>query len=111
MSERPSDGEAQPESSANGAVARDDAPPTEGLALSALTPAQRQQVGSSGVVIVRLERGSDAHRAGLRPGDIILEADGERVSQPDDVVKALEDGHALLRLRRGEDAFYAVLQD
>jgi Do/DeqQ family serine protease len=88
-----------------------DGGPTQGLELRALSPRQQRQLGSPGVVVARLQRDSDAARAGLRPGDVIVEADGRPVSHPHQVAAALEDDRALLRVRRGDGAFYAVLAD
>lgn len=85
--------------------------PTDGISLSALTAAQRREVGSSGALVTDVSPGSDADRAGIRRGDVILQADGDEVGAPQIVVAALGDGSALLRVRRGENNFYTVLAD
>ncbi len=85
--------------------------PTDGMSLSVLTPQQRQQVGADGALITDVTPGSDADRAGLRRGDVILQADGHAVRQPQQIAQATGDGHALLRVRRGENSFYTVLTD
>jgi S1-C subfamily serine protease len=54
---------------------------------------------------------SGAARAGLRRGDLIIEADHRPVRRVPEVRGALRDGAALLRIRRGEGTFYAVLSE
>jgi S1-C subfamily serine protease len=52
------------------------------------------QLGSlngGGVLIVKVERGGPADKAGLKPGDLILEIDGKPVASVDDVSVALAD--------------------
>lgn len=85
--------------------------PTDGLSLAPLTPAQRREIGTAGTLVTDVSPGSDADRAGLRRGDVILEADGNKADSPQTVVAALRDGRALLRVRRGENSFYTVLTD
>ncbi len=85
--------------------------PADGMSLSALDGEQRRRLGSDGALVADVSPGSDADRAGIRRGDVILEADGEAVRQPAQVGSALRDGRALLRVRRGENTFYTVLAD
>jgi S1-C subfamily serine protease len=54
--------------------------------------------------------GTPAARAGLRQGDIIVDADRKSVDSIAQLQKALEGGKAVLRVRRGEASFFAVLQ-
>ncbi len=89
----------------------DNRSPTDGVRLSALTPAQRRQVGADGALVTDVTPGSDADRAGLRRGDVILQADGHDVSQPGQIAQAANDGEALLRVKRGDNSFYTVLTD
>lgn len=89
----------------------DNRAPTDGLSLSPLDAEQRRQLGTDGVLVADVTPGSDADRAGIRRGDVILEADGDAVRQPAQVSAALRDGNALLRVRRGENAFYTVISD
>jgi Do/DeqQ family serine protease len=60
-------------------------------------------------VITRIDPGSPADRALLKPGDLIVQADGVEVPSSDDVAKAANDGSLLVRVRRGEREFYAAL--
>ncbi|MER3430452.1 MAG: hypothetical protein C4324_05315 [Blastocatellia bacterium] len=44
---------------------------------------------NSGVLVSEVSEGSPAQKAGLEAGDIIVEADGKPVKQPDDLVSAI----------------------
>lgn len=103
---RPDDGQTPPSPAPAPAPARS---PTEGLSLAPLTPAQRTQVGTPGALVTDVAPGSEADRAGLRRGDVIVEADGREVRAPDQVASAVQNGRVLLRVRRGENAFFTVL--
>jgi serine protease Do len=60
--------------------------------------------------IVQVAAGSAGDRAGLRNGDVIIEADGVMEPNASQVMQASQDGHMLLRVRRREAAFYAALR-
>ncbi len=102
----PEDG--QPEGS-NGSI---------GVALAALTPDLRQQLGLDdsvhGVVVHGVSAGSAADQAGIHPGDIILGVGSQLVSSPREAVTAVhaalkhDQSVALRILRDGHDAFVAV---
>jgi Do/DeqQ family serine protease len=80
-----------------------------GLSLEEMTPTLRQRFGyeGEGQVFVRgVQPGSDADRAGLQPGDIILQADQRPVESIEDVQLALKDGKALLYLERESRRFF-----
>jgi len=80
-----------------------------GLALADLTPRLRERYryeGDGRVFVRGVAPGSDADRAGLRPGDIILQADRHPVRSIADVRAALEDGKALLYVERESRRFF-----
>ena len=84
-----------------------------GLEVQELTPELRARFGveEPGVVVSGVERGGAAERAGLRPGDVILEADRRTVEEIDDLAVALEtgDGPTLLLVQRGQDTVFVTL--
>lgn len=89
---------------------RDDG--TWGLQLLPVTPQIAQQLrfdGRAGAVVARVRPGSPADRAGLQRGDVIVEADRQSVRTPAEVERAVADGRALLRVRRGERTFFTSL--
>ncbi len=109
--ERPNNGDPSEPQNQRDPRTSDNRPPNEGLALAVLNAEQRRQLGGQGVLVTGVDGGSDADRAGLRRGDVIVEADGQAAAGPDNVARALRDGRALLRVRRTEGAFYTVLAD
>lgn len=85
-----------------------------GLVLEALSPAARQARGLyAGVVVVALEDGPGL-RAGLRPGDVILEVDGQRVDSPAAfqrlVAQTPRGSYLVLRVRRAAASVYLALR-
>lgn len=83
-----------------------------GLWLEELTPGLRQRFryeGEGHVFVRGVEPGSDADRAGLETGDIILQADRKEVRSIADVGAALRDGKALLYVERGPQRFFRSL--
>ncbi len=89
-----------------------------GVALAALTPDLRQQLGLDesvrGVVVRGVKSGSAADQAGIRPGDVILGVGSQLVGSPHDAANAVhaalkhDQSVALRILRDGHDAFVAV---
>ncbi|HUH38378.1 MAG TPA: DegQ family serine endoprotease [Spongiibacteraceae bacterium] len=65
-----------------------------------------------GVVVAQIEPDSAALAAGLRPGDVIVSANRQRVRNVDDLRAAVRgsDARLLLRILRGNVALYLVLQ-
>ena len=63
--------------------------------------------GASGAVVAEVIAASPAARAGIRPDDVIVEADGEEVVEPQDIADAIEDrkpGDSIeLKFRRDGD--------
>jgi serine protease Do len=77
-----------------------------GLALQTLTPDVADQLGidrgTKGAVITDVVAGSPAERAGLKPGEVIVEVDRNPVASSDQAVEALRaarGGGHLLRVR------------
>ena len=72
--------------------------PWLGVGLLSVTPAVAEQYGlavESGVIVTQVVADSPAHEAGLQPGDIIVEFDGEEVADAQalaDVIEAHETG-------------------
>jgi serine protease Do len=89
-----------------------------GVALSPIPEGARGQLdlppGTSGVLIQRVEPNSPAAETGLRPGDVIVSANNQPVTQPSDVGNAWTEAQKqkrpiLLRVRRdGQYLFVAV---
>jgi Do/DeqQ family serine protease len=80
-----------------------------GLVLEEMTPSLRERFryeGDGQVFVRGVEPSSDADRAGLQPGDIILEADRRAVKSISDVRAALQDGKALLYIERESQRFF-----
>ncbi len=64
-----------------------------GVDITTLTPALRQQYGftpSSGAVILSVNSGSPAQKAGLVQGDVIVDIDGKAITSADDVTKVIQ---------------------
>ncbi|PJK28508.1 Do family serine endopeptidase [Minwuia thermotolerans] len=62
----------------------EDAHPLQGAEVANLSPALIEEIGFAGpdrgVVVLRVRRGSQAARLGVRPGDVVVEVNGRRVS-------------------------------
>jgi len=94
-----------------------------GLSVQKLTPELRRKLGvpnwiKHGLLVTSVKPGSPADDAGLREGDIIVEAGitprtMKTVRNVDDLVKVLEqagDSGVLLKVIRGEGVIYVVLK-
>ncbi len=84
-----------------------------GLAVRTLTPEQSTQLGYPAhdlAMVSTAVPGSAADRAGLHPGDVIIEADGTPYPTTKQLAAAAEDGQLLLRLHRGDQDYYAALR-
>lgn len=89
--------------------------PASGLGLSVrdVTAAQASQLGvgtRAAVVVTQVSPGSAADRAGLKPGDVVVEADGTQDPNATQLADAAKDGQLLLRVRRRDQAFYAAMK-
>ncbi|TAN64282.1 MAG: DegQ family serine endoprotease [Magnetospirillum sp.] len=93
--------------------------PGTGMTVSQLTPQMRERFGiedeSKGVVVTEVKGDSAAAEKGLRPGDLIIEADHKPVRAPQDLVKMVEDGRRagvkslLLRVENPQQLRYVAL--
>jgi serine protease Do len=85
-----------------------------GLRVDDLSPTMRQRYGieaEKGVVVTDVDPGGPAAAAGIREGDVILEADREPVDSAADLARALEDEEsALVLLSRGETTLFVPLK-
>jgi Do/DeqQ family serine protease len=87
--------------------------PGLGLTIRDLSPEQATQLGMPArpfAAVTQVAAGSAGDRAGLRTGDVIIEADGALEPSASQVMQASQDGHMLLRVRRRDAAFYAAVR-
>jgi serine protease Do len=89
--------------------------PQAGLGMSVrdLSAQQAAQMGlpaKAFPVITAITPGSAADRAGLKPGDVIVEADGTLDPNATQVADAAKDGQLLVRVRRRDASFYAAMK-
>jgi serine protease Do len=112
LGELPSSGEA---SSSTTAPSRPGM--VEGLSLSPLSPAlrKRHDIGDQvkqGVVITGVARGSLGARAGLRPGDVVVEVNRRPVTSVESLRKAWDnaEGRVLLLVHRRGSTVYIVVK-
>ena len=89
--------------------------PQSGLGLSVrdLTREQATQLGLPTKplpLVTSIAPGSSADRAGLKPGDVIVEADGIQDPTSTQLADAAKDGQLLVRVRRREASFYAAMK-
>ncbi|MFD2233768.1 DegQ family serine endoprotease [Phaeospirillum tilakii] len=93
--------------------------PGTGLTVATLTPPLRERFGlgedSNGVVVTEIKGDSAAAEKGLRPGDLIIEADHKPIRAPQELAKAVEDGRRanqrslLLRVENPQQLRYIAL--
>src|SRR5690606_3238199 len=89
----------------------------DGLVLENLTTAHRKRFNidpevKSGVVVTEVEPGSAAARAGLRPGDVIIEVNRSKVSGVEAFKRLYgqRSGMVLLLVQRGDSTVYVVMR-
>ena len=88
-----------------------------GMALQTLSPDVADSLGmdrgTKGAVITDVLSGSTAERAGLKPGDVIVEVDRRNVSTADEAIQALrapqKNGH-LLRVRGASGTRFVTIK-
>jgi S1-C subfamily serine protease len=88
--------------------------PQAGLGLSVrdLNAQQAVQLGLAKPVpvVTSIAPGSSADRAGLKVGDVIVEADGIQDPTATQLADSAKDGQLLVRVRRREGTFYAAMK-
>jgi serine protease Do len=90
----------------------------QGMTLQNLTPELAAELqlprGFKGVIVMRVEAGSNAEDAGLQRGDVIVSVNGDTVDSAGDVekdlAKAKADGVARIRYRRANVYFFTTLR-
>jgi Do/DeqQ family serine protease len=89
-----------------------------GLRVRPMTPELARQLGLSrpeGVVIEKVETGSAAQEAGLRPGDVIAEVDRKKILTEEDYHAAMDkvnpERGALLLINRGGSTLFVPLKE
>jgi serine protease Do len=90
-------------------------PTALGMRVQNLTPEIAEQLGledDHGVVVSAIEPGSPADEAGIRRGDVILEADRQAVKDVKELQERLGDTKkgALLLVRRGDANLYVAIK-
>jgi serine protease Do len=84
-----------------------------GLALQTPPPELLQKAASKGgALVVEVTPGSAAERAGLQPGDLIVEANKRAVASPKDVAQVARETRSeqlLLRVMRGSTGVFVVM--
>jgi serine protease Do len=87
--------------------------PGLGLTVRDISPQQAQQIGLSAkpyCIITQVHPGSAADHAGLKAGDVIVEADGQTDPSSAQLQQAASDHSLLLRVKRRDAFFYAALK-
>jgi len=84
-----------------------------GLTIRDITPEQARSVGLNAkpiAIVSSVIPGSSADRAGIKTGDIIVEADGVVEPSTAQVQQVAQDGVVVMRLKREESTFYTVVR-
>ncbi len=84
-----------------------------GLTIRDITPEQARSVGLTAkpvAIVATVIPGSSADRAGMKPNDLIVEADGVVDPSTAQVQQAAQDGVVVMRVRREDATFYTALR-
>ena len=81
--------------------------PFLGVRISFLPEEKRESLGEKGILVVSIQRGSSAWKAGVEPGDVILKIDNKNLIRPDQLVnyvqtKSVGDNVTLFVVRSGK---------
>ena len=76
-----------------------------------LSPDEQQQASTHGGLLVQGVRGP-AQDAGIQPGDIIVSANGQKVSTPEQLRAAVakSKGHVALLIQRGDTRIFVPVE-
>ena len=86
-------------------------PQLEGAKFGDITEGNPLYGQIEGVLVMEVEPGSPAWRAGLRKGDIIVSANRRTIKNLDDLAKAVKGSTTLLlNIQRGDMALFLYLQ-
>ncbi len=87
-----------------------------GVSVQQLTPGLAQQLGyegDKGVVVTDVQEGGPAAMAGLKEGDLIVEADHQAISSPADLRRTMDNSKSqnsmLLRVKRDKQTVYILV--
>jgi serine protease Do len=87
-----------------------------GVSVQALTPGLATQLGyqgDKGVVVTDVQQGGAASVAGLREGDLIMEANHQTISSPSELRRAMDKAKdqrsTLLRIKRDKETVYILV--
>jgi serine protease Do len=107
---------AMPGEQAEAAAAPEEGQGELGLVVQPLSPALAERLGvadTSGLAVTAVREGSPAGEAGLRPGDVILEANRKPVARADDLRRAVRAAQGreplLLRIHREDAALFVAV--
>ena len=87
-----------------------------GLSIAKLSPLMREKYkieSEAGLVITDVKPDSPAARAGIQPGDVVLQANGKQVRDTEALKQAIKSGGArtLLRIERSGQFFFVPLRN
>ena len=86
-------------------------PDSLGLEAAPLDPTRARMFGvGRAVVVTAVMPGGAADRAGLRRGDVILQADGREVAGSGELAESVRDGRAALLVRRRNEQIFVPVQ-
>ena len=91
------------------------------VTIDKLTPQIAEEVGApntSGALVIRMVRGSEAYEAGIRPGDVIVAFNGTRIDDPSQLYRLVADSKIgssatirILRSGRTQDIKVPIVSD